>query len=197
MNEAFEILKEAITDCGYWRWWTATLPDSFQIEFGGVQLHEPPLRASRSPSSIFALRFVRPVQVEFLDFAKDVENDWFSKLRADKLQPPRLGRDDFFLGESVQAAQLRHQAVRAHVHFSSLGSDSRVHLAFRAGRGFGLFVAAESVRLLSHNGELTLSSVARLHDDWWKYWRRYWDVKDTPDHMPRDATCEACIPAGD
>lgn len=197
MNEAFEILKDAITDCGYWRWWTATLPDSFQIEFSGVQLYEPPPEVFQPPSSVYALRFVRPGKVELLEFANDVETDWLSKLHADKLEPLRLSRDEFFLGEAVQAGQLCRNAVRTQVHFSSPGSDCQVHLAFRAGRGLGLFVAAESVRLLSHTGEFPMSSVARMHNDWWKYWRRYWDVKDTPHPMPRDNTCEICIPAGD
>jgi hypothetical protein len=52
MREAFEILEDAITECGYWRWWMANLPASFQVEFGGVQLFQPPPEVSRSPSGI-------------------------------------------------------------------------------------------------------------------------------------------------
>jgi len=196
MREAFEILEDAITDCGYWRWWTANLPASFQVEFGGVQLFQPPSEASRSPSGIYALRFMQPRKVEFLDFAADIEEDWFSLLQADKITPPSLGRDQFILGDADRAEQLRQQAVHAHLHFTSPDSGGQVHLAFRAGQSFGLFVAAESVRLLSHSGEIAFSSVARLHGDWWDYWRRYWKLRDTPDELPRDNTCEVCIPAG-
>jgi hypothetical protein len=197
MREAFDILEEAITDCGYWRWWTAKLPDSFQVEFGGVQLYQSPSEESRSPSAIYALRFIQPTKVEFLEFTTDVEKDWFFLLQADKLKPPSLGHDQFFLGDAARVGQLRQQAVRAHLHFASPDTDSQVYLAFRAGRSFGLLVAAESVRLLSQSGEVALSSVVRLHGDWWDYWRRYWKLKDMPDEMPRDDTCEVCIPAGD
>lgn len=197
MREAFDILEDAITDCGCWRWWTGKLPDSFQVEFGGVQLFQQPPEASRPPSAIYALRFMQPRKVEFLDFAAGVEKDWFSLMQADKLRPPSLGRDQFYLGDAIRAEQLRRQAVHAHLHFTSPDAGGQVYLAFRAGQSFGLFVAAESVRLLSHTGEIALSSVARLNGDWWDYWRRYWKLKDTPDEMPRDDACEVCIPAGD
>lgn len=194
MREAFDILEDAITDCGYWRWWTARLPDSFQVEFGRVQLYQPPPEPSRSPSAIYALRFIQPKRVEFLEFDADVEKNWFSELQADKLKPLSLGRDCFFLGDAARVEQLRSQAVHAHIHFRSPDSDSLVSLVFRAGRSFGLFVAAESVRLLSHDGEVPLTSLARLNGDWWDYWKKYWELKDTPDEMPEDNTCEVCIP---
>src|SRR5689334_18424014 len=118
MRETFDILEDAIIDCGYWRWWTANLPDSFQVEFGGVQLFQPSLETSRCPSSIYAFRFMRPQKVEFLEFAADVEKNWFSLMQADKLSPPSLDRDLFFLGEAARAEQLRRQAVHSHLHFS-------------------------------------------------------------------------------
>jgi len=197
MREAFEILENAITDCGYWRWWTDKLPDSFQVEFGAVQLFQPPPEASQPPSAVYALRFVQPSRVEFLDFAAHVEKDWFFLLKADKLKLPSLSPDHFFLGDPVRAEQLRRKAVHAHLHFASQDQVGQVPLAFRAGPDFGLFVAAKSVRLFSDMGEIALSSVARLNEDWWDYWRRYWKRKDSTDAMPRDDTCEVCIPAGE
>jgi hypothetical protein len=108
-----------------------------------------------------------------------------------------LDREQFLLGDAPRAGQLRLQAVHAHPYFTSTNPDGPVCLAFRAGRGVGLFVAAESVQLLSHSGEVPLTSVARLNGDWWDYWRKYWNLRNTPDEMPRDDTCEVCIPTGD
>ncbi|HEX7858879.1 MAG TPA: hypothetical protein VF773_00990 [Verrucomicrobiae bacterium] len=196
MRDAFEILEDAIPDCGYWRWWAANLPNSFQVEFGGVQLFQPPPKGSCTPSTIYALRFLQPRRIEFLDFAADVEKDWFSLLQADKLKPPGLW-DQFFLGEATRGEQLRRQAVHTHLHFEAPHSGGGIFLAFRAGKSFGLFVAAESVQLVSPTGEIPLSLVARLYGEWWDYWRNYWKLKDTPEEMPRDDMCEICIPAGD
>lgn len=38
MNAHLSILESAITDVGYWRWWTSDLPNSIQLEFGGAQI---------------------------------------------------------------------------------------------------------------------------------------------------------------
>jgi hypothetical protein len=68
-------------------------------------------------------------------------------------------------------------------------------LGFWAGQ-VGFVAVAESVALLSMQGEVDLASIPELHAKWWTYWKEYWARKDTADPMPRDYACEVCIPAG-
>jgi hypothetical protein len=86
MRKEYEILQDAISDCGYWRWWTGRIPVHFQVEFGGVQLYQAPADLSRPPSGVFALRFEQLERVEFLDFGPDVQQDWFGRLQRDEFQ---------------------------------------------------------------------------------------------------------------
>jgi hypothetical protein len=46
MNEHLPVLESAISDVGYWTWWIAHLPDTFQVEFGATQLWSPPTRCN-------------------------------------------------------------------------------------------------------------------------------------------------------
>jgi hypothetical protein len=132
-----------------------------------------------------------------LDFSPDVDADWFARLQRDEFEAPTLCREAFLLGDDDSSKSIRRQAVRTHVHYARAGAGSSVTLVFKAARGVGLFVAGKRLRLLSHTGEIMLESVARLHGDWWDYWKRYWALKATPKELPKDYACEACIPAGD
>jgi hypothetical protein len=38
MNEYLSMLEHAISDMGCWRWWTAEVAGSFQVEFVGTQI---------------------------------------------------------------------------------------------------------------------------------------------------------------
>ena len=95
MRESYDILQNAISDCGYWRWWNGNLPASFQIEFGGVQLYQPPADSGHPPSGLFALGFEEPQQIEFLDFDPHVQNDWFGALQREEFEAPTLCREAF------------------------------------------------------------------------------------------------------
>jgi hypothetical protein len=68
-----DLLADAISDVGYWQRWTAHLPDSVQLEFGGVQLAviETGMPVPR-PIHPLILRFIRPSCVVFTGTA----NDW-------------------------------------------------------------------------------------------------------------------------
>lgn len=56
MTDHLTTLEQAISDVGYWRWWADALPDVFQVEFGGVQLHFPPASPEEPPNDVVALR---------------------------------------------------------------------------------------------------------------------------------------------
>jgi hypothetical protein len=106
-----------------------------------------------------------------------------------------LSPESFVLGDSKAAEAIRHRATRTHVHYTGTPSGRPIAFAFQAGR-VGLFLAAEHVKLFSHSGEIQIEQVDRLCDDWWDYWHRYWDLKDTPNELPKDYACEVTIPAG-
>ena len=49
-QEHISILESAISDVGHWTWWTQHFPESFQMEFGGVLLWNPPTAEGKPPS---------------------------------------------------------------------------------------------------------------------------------------------------
>ena len=54
MNKELQIIEEAISDVGYWRWWTKS-EDIFQIEFGGTQLLFSEPVEKEPPSTVLAI----------------------------------------------------------------------------------------------------------------------------------------------
>jgi hypothetical protein len=91
----------------------------------------------------------------------------------------------------------RALAVRALVGdpaVTGLPKDGEVFLGFEAGP-FGLAVAAESVAVFNHHGELDPAAIFAGIKKWWEYWGEYWRRKDTPDPLPHDYACEVTIPS--
>lgn len=80
MNEHLPALESAISDVGHWTWWTASLPDMFQVEFGGTQLWSPPLGEGKPPSGQIVLRFRKPRLVYFLTLSDSISEDWPEQL---------------------------------------------------------------------------------------------------------------------
>lgn len=199
MSEHLPALESAISCAGYWRWWTAILPAAFQVEFGGVQLWNPPSGEGQPPSSLVALQFRNPRLVYFLTFADDVTADWPDQLQRDELEPPTVDHEAFTLTAPDLCGQLvgKALAVRALVGepgVTPLPSAREVFLGFEAGP-FGLVVAAESLGVFNHHGELDAQAVLAGLRRWWEYWQEYWRRKDTPNPMPQDYVCEVNIPA--
>src|SRR5262245_36054334 len=91
-------LEDAISDVGYWRWWTSQLPDHFQVEFGGLQLRDADREASIDP---LALRFTGLASVAFLDReARPHPADWPERLAADAIEPFGISHDQFTLTDN-------------------------------------------------------------------------------------------------
>jgi hypothetical protein len=198
MVDHLPLLEEAISDVGYWRWWTEALPDLFQVEFGGVQLHFAPASPEVAPNSVVALRFRQPTLVAFLTSKEpeSVKLDWRLELHEDRIEPFGVSHELFTLtSEEVL------QSVVAGCNIEYLvGTDlaqsartSPVLLAFRAGE-VGLVVRAASFSVIAVPGELTPEQIAKAAGDWWEYWREYWRRKDSATPMPKDYACEVTIP---
>lgn len=198
VSEYLPALESAISDVGYWTWWTGNLPATFQVEFGGTQLWNPPSGEGQPPSSRIALRFRNPRLVYFLTLVDGVPADWPDQLQRDALEPPSIDHEAFTLSEADLCGHLVDKAVsvRALVGepgVSPLPAAGEALLGFEAGP-FGLVVAAESLGVFNHQGEVDEQSVLASNRMWWEYWREYWRRKDTPDPLPRDYACEATIP---
>lgn len=198
MNEHLPVLESAISDVGCWTWWAADLPKVFQVEFGWVQLWNPPSGEGKPPSNRIALRFRQPRLVYFLTLADGVAEDWPDRLHQDELEPFHVDHNAFTLTAAELCRELVEKAgeIRALAGESgntSLPSAGEAFLGFRAGPA-GLVVAAESLAVVNHHGELDARAVIASNRQWWDYWREYYRRRDTPEPLPVDPLCEVTIP---
>ncbi len=198
MDEHLPALESAISDVGYWSWWTSNLPAAFQVEFGGTQIWNPPSGNDQPPSGRVALRFRAPRLVYFLTLEDDVPSDWVDQLQRDELEPPSVAYEAFTLTSAEFCGQLVSKAINVRSLIgepgvTALPTTSEALLGFEAGP-FGLVVAAESMGVFNHHGELDAPAVLAAIQKWWEYWREYWRRRDTPVPMPRDYACEVTIP---
>lgn len=194
-----KVLEDAISDTGYWRWWTADLPRIFQVEFGGVQLWNEPASADQAPSSVVALQFQQPSVVAFLaDGEAGLPDDWPTALHEDRLEPFNILYEHFTL-TSIDKLREMAGSMRTTLALAgdlkTLTAAPPAFLAFRAGSA-GMVIAAEEVTVLTHRGALTPDEVTEANERWWSYWREYWDRVETESPMPYDPNCEVTIPAG-
>lgn len=198
MSEYLAALESAISDVGYWTWGTANLPSAFQVEFGGTQIWNPPSGEGQPPSSRIALRFRQPRLVYFLTLADGVPADWPEQLQRDELEAPNVDHEAFTLSAAELCRQLVAKAVAVwplvgEPGVTALPTANEALLSFEAGP-YGLVVAAESLGVYNHHGELNAAAVLESIRKWWEYWQEYWRRKDTPDALPQDYACEVTIP---
>ena len=197
MSEHLTILENAIADVGYWRWWAEKLPEAFQVEFGGVQLWNPPTQENGPPSGVVALRFDRPTVVAFLTSSEaTAPSDWRIALHEDRIEPFSVNHDALTLQSEELLAKVCAGSTAEYV----LGSKAElavntapVKLAFRAG-SVGLVVRAHELEIIASSGTLTPEKIKESSDRWWSYWREYWDRRSTESPMPKDYACEVTIP---
>jgi hypothetical protein len=200
LQEPLNILERAITDVGYWRWWTSELPRTIQLEFGGTQLWFPPTSPDRVTSGLVALRLRRPKVALFLTAELGaLPEDWPDALQRDELEPFGVGYDRFTLTSHANALKYLSDAASIRPIVGSADDVARHAtgsvLAFWAGL-VGFVGIAESLGVFSAACEVELQSIPAVNTKWWEYWKEYWARKDTPNPMPEDYTCEVCIPTG-
>lgn len=203
MSDAISALEAAINDVGYWLHWEHKLPDSMQIQFGGVQLDLPPAASGQAPTGQIALRFLRPTSVSFLwhhSAPADLLPDWPERLRHDAFGPCDITRGTLTLSEPAAVLAVLQQARRI---LSATGADPRfdglagapVRMAFFAGP-VGLVVGAEELQVFAPTGRLDLAELPALRARWLDYRRRYFAAKAGGESaaLPLDYTCEAAGP---
>ena len=192
----YSTLVSAICDVGYWRWWSENLPKQFQLEFGGVQIYSPSEDKAEPPYGLLALRFLRPSRVSFIRrkiASDDLPTDWPRQLKEEMIEPFGLSYDQFAFGDDALYGQILGQVLSEQVHYIDDSGSRDVKLAFWAGP-VGVRIEAAEVRPVLMSGEVQLSSIASLHNEWWSYWREYWKRRGTADALPKDFACEITIP---
>src|SRR5262245_28581037 len=127
MAAYLDVLSEAISDVGYWRWWSAQFPEFIQLEFGGTQLWNPPEQEGKPPSGLIALRFTNPVSVSFLthrDAPSDFPQNWAELLGNDTLEPITITYDSFGFNNPSLIEKLSRESKQVDTSFGAhLESD--------------------------------------------------------------------------
>ena len=59
---------------------------------------------------------------------------------------------------------------------------------------YGFAVSSDEIRLLTKDGDIELDQIPSVHSQWWTYWRKYWDLINTKNALPKDYACEVTIP---
>lgn len=201
MEEKLEILEEAISDIGYWSWWAEKLPEAFQIEIGGTHIWSPPKSTDTPPSGQIALRFANPISICFLkSVSSKLPNNWADLLKDDQLEPFSINYGDFKFNNSNY---IRREIMNSNIIVENKfgedptllidSDDSNFSLAFLAGE-VGFIIIAEELRLINQTGDIKLNDIDELVSRWWRYWKEYWELKDTLNELPKDYACEVTIP---
>ncbi|MDX1906586.1 MAG: hypothetical protein SF053_06080 [Bacteroidia bacterium] len=199
-TQILALLSSAISDLGRWTWWATSLPKVIQIEFNRTQLYFPPADDSQPPKTQIAIQFINPKSISFLtkrDHNPDGQH-WFDDLHHDKLEPPTCSRDTFTFTDHAAMASMINDAKTIDTIYGyppsiELFQTEKYTLVFWA-EDYGLAVASDKIDLLTKDGDVALTQIPSLHSQWWAYWRKYWDLKNTPNALPKDFACEVTIP---
>lgn len=196
-TEQLEILANAISDVGYWSWWTGQLPDIFQIEFGGTQLYFPPVSSDNPPQTQIAIQFRKPTAINFISKNETNVFEWVELLHEDKIEPPTCSYGEFSFGDSELTRTLLQQVKHCKTHFGSQPTVEMLQapfsLVYWCG-DIGLAIAGNELKLLNHLGDIAVAEIADINRQWWDYWKTYWDKRESDQALPKDYACEVTIP---
>lgn len=192
-KEILETLPLAIAETGIWTWWAAKFPDAFQIEFDRTRLFLTKQRQGIVPSGKFAMRFINPVSVSFLEFGPGLEANWFQKFHEDQLGPFQMSPGKMFFDKEKVKALVKTSKKENRAHgcdpLDPEFNKAKVIMAFTAGNA-GLAVAAESFGALNQFGGIDMELLPAFHEKWWSYCEEYWEMKGTKKELPHDPVCE-------
>jgi len=200
-SQILDILGNAICDVGYWSWWTTDLPAVIQIEFGGTQLYFPPTNVSEPPNTQIAIQFRNPKSISFLtkqERLNESEQNWFDSLHNDKIEPLTCDYEYFTFTDDKLIAEIIDEAKTITTIYGYSSKDKsflteKYKLAFWAG-DYGFAVASEEIRLLTKIRKVEIEQIPDVNSAWWTYWRKYWDLRNTNNPLPKDYACEVTIP---
>jgi hypothetical protein len=191
-----QILEYAISDAGLWTWWATDANKSVQLEFDRAMLFIEKESNREQPSHKLALRFISPESVTLL-YKKEskLPSDWLELFKKDKLEPFSVDYQHFSF-EHNEIYKIFKSADRTETIIGQKYSnnDNKKGLGFWAGE-VGIIVVADTMKIVSHSGQIELDEIPELHQKCWDYWEKYWDLRETKTPMPYDPLCEITIPA--
>lgn len=200
-NNLLDILSNAISDVGYWSWWTTNLPSLIQIEFDGTQLYFSQKDDTKPPSSQIAIQFINPKSISFLSRQRgksENKDNWFELLHDDKIKPPRCSSEYFTFTDNNLMKEIIEEAKKITTIFGYSPKDNlyrteKYKLAFWAG-DLGFAVSSDELNVITKDGKVELHQIPKINSLWWEYWKKYWESKNTKNPLPQDYACEVTIP---
>ena len=192
-----QTLAYAISDVGLWTWWTTDSNKSVQLEFDRAMLFIENPENKEKPSNRLALRFLNPKSVTIL-YKKEskLPKNWLELFEKDKLEPFSVDYENFSF-DKEQVSKILASADSTETIIGEKYNDKTngtCRLGFWAGE-IGIVIVADTMKIVEHSGQIDLNKIPELHQKWWGYWKKYWDLKDTKSPLPYDPLCEITIPA--
>jgi len=192
-------LEYAISDVGIWTWWATDSTKYVQLEFDRTMLLLSEATNEKPPSNKLAIQFKSPITAIIMTKKESkLPDNWLSLFNEDKLEPFQVDYE-YFSFDSKQIKEMMELSDDSHTIFGDnyeniADIEEKVQLGFWAGE-IGLVVVADSMKIVSHLGEIELNKIPDLHKKWWEYWKNYWDLIDSDNKLPYDPLCEITIPA--
>lgn len=194
-----ETLEYAISDVGLWTWWATDSTKYVQLEFDRTMLLLSESTNEKPPSNKLAIQFKSPISAVVLTKKESkLPDDWLTLFHEDKLEPFQIDYEHFSF-DSKQIKEIMElsdasQIILGDNYENIVDIEKKVQLGFWA-EEIGLIVVADSMKIVSHSGEIELNEIPDLHNKWWDYWKNYWALIDTDNKLPYDPLCEITIPA--
>lgn len=194
-----EVLSYAISDVGLFTWYTADLPKYAQLEFNRTMLYFAPKDDQSSPPNQIALQFgnVKSLYI-YRDTVSKLPENWLDLLTEDKLEPFNVNYEYFsFDRNEIQkmVSKFKNSKKVYGKNIENINQDENFKIGFKAGE-ISIVLIAEKMRIMTHFGEIEINSIPAIHDNWWAYWKKYWELIDSENKLPYDPICEITIPAG-
>jgi len=203
LTRKLKVLEKAISDVGYWAWWTADFPTFIMLEFGGSQIWTKPKDNESPPSGLIGITFLNPYSVSFVTRKfHDMKppDNWAELLHNDDLDLPEIEYGLFTFTNNDLIELIIENAVTVETVFGIKPTNPEFKNAeFKFGfwaNNFGCIISCESISIISHDGDLSLDDVENRRIKWWEYWEEYWVRRNTENPLPADYACEVTIPPG-
>lgn len=199
-KETKEILREMISDTGYWQWWDKVEED-IMLEFGGIQYYDETSKGKKRKSGFLGLCFFENTFIIFLCNNNTIDG-WIDKLHEDEIEAFSLDPERLIFDDSEYAMGLMSEYERRSGNVDS--KDDAVykiknakHLLAGTCGDYGFIAGGDIFKVISKKGFLGDDDVKISYEKWWEYWKDYWNKRGTEDAYEEDYACEVTIPFDD
>jgi hypothetical protein len=189
-RETLNIIANAISDVGYWRWWI-TKNDTCQIEFGGVRLLNNDTINRESKSAVIALQYSKNSFLIFFDKFEEIE--WHKKLQNDEIEPFTVDDDSFIFNDYNSINEIEKEYQKKIIIKADKMGHIKNSLLFKAGN-VAVAIGGDDFKMVDGNGIITEEKIIERNKLWWLFWKDYWKKRETKKAYSKDYVCEVTIP---